>query len=253
MIESNIIEWLDFGDSTQIIDIYTKRNRIYFFKFLKALINNKNFPIILYIILIIIFFVQIWTMCLINVSFEKEFLLDILNYLKNITILYELITSAKSYRNMLIILFVIIIFNFILGLIIFFFNNKSNISYLCIIVNLLNIIIFYYLIGPTVEISMTSIWCENKSHKYLRITCFSNSTHLIYITLSFIMLLLYIFITFIYCFYCNEIDIIITNSRENTSRLDCNYEVYCLISKICIFILGFFFLKWITKKMSTYT
>ena len=33
MIESNIIEWLDFGDSTQIIDIYTKRNRINFFFF----------------------------------------------------------------------------------------------------------------------------------------------------------------------------------------------------------------------------
>ena len=243
MIESNIIEWLDFGDSTQIIDIYTKRNRINFFRFLKALINNKNFPIILYIILIIIFFVQIWTMCLINVSFEKEFLLDILNYLKNVTVLYEVITSAISYKNLFIILLVIILFDFIIGLIIFLLNDKSNISYLCIILNLLNIIIFYYLIGPTVEISLTSIWCENKSHKYLRITCFSNSTHLIYTILSFIMLLLYVFISFIYCFYCNEIDIIITNSRENISRLDCNYEVYCLISKVCIFIFGFFFYK----------
>ena len=243
MIESNIIEWLDFGDSTQIIDIYTKRNRINFFKFFKALINNKNFPIIVYIILIIIFFIQIWTMCLINVSFEKEFLLDILNYLKNITVLYEVITSAISYKNMLIILFVLIIFDFLLGLIIFLLNNKSNVSYLCIIINLLNIIIFYYLIGPAVEIALTSIWCENKSHKYLRITCFNNSIHLIYTIFSFIMLLLYIFLTFIYCFYCNEIDIIITNSRENISRLDCNYEIYCLISKICIFIFGFFFFK----------
>ena len=243
MIESNIIEWLDFGDSTQIIDIYTKRNRIGFFKFFKALINNKNFPIIVYIILLIVFFIQIWTMCLINVSFEKEFLLDILNYLKNITVLYEVITSAISYKNIFIILFVIIIFDFILGLIIYLLNDKYNVSYLCIIINLLNIIIFYYLIGPTVEISLTSLWCENKSHKYLRVTCFNTSTHLFYTSLSFVMLLLYIFLAFIYSFYCNEIDIIITNSRENISRLDCNYEIYCLISKICIFIFGFYFFK----------
>ena len=243
MIESNIIEWLDFGDSAQVIDIYSKKNQLIIFKFMRTLIKNKNFSIIIYIIFILLFFFQIWIICLINISFEKEFFLEILNYLKNIFVLFELVTNASSYKNIFIILFSIIIIDYILLIIVFYINKNRNISIFCIIINLLNIIIYYYLIGPVVQISLTSIWCENNIHKYLKITCFSNSTHIIYIVLSFIMLLLYLLLSFIYSFYFNEIESIKTYSNGNTTRIHCNYEIYCLISKLGIFIIGFFFYK----------
>ena len=243
MIESNIIQWLDFGDSTQILDVYSKRKQIAYFKFLRYIVINNNYSIIINIILTFLYFTQIWTICLINVSIEKEFLLDIINYLKNITVLYELITNTLSYKRMIIIIFVIILLDIILIIIVFFYRKKKNISYICLIVNLLNLIICYYLIGPAVEICLISVWCENNSHKYLRITCYSNLTHLGYTVFSFIILLFYILLSFINSFYCNEIDLIKIKSQKNISRIQCNYELYCLISKISIFIYGFFFYK----------
>ena len=97
--------------------------------------------------------------------------------------------------------------------------------------------------GPSVDISLTSIWCEEKNHRYLKIPCFSTTRHLLYIIFSFLMLLLFLFISFIYSFYCNEIELIETNSNENITRIQCNYEIYCLCSKVSIFIFGFFFYK----------
>ena len=243
MIESNIIEWLEFGDSAQIIDVYSKKKQAFFFRFLRLLVKNKNFPLILYIILIIISFVQIWTLLLINVSNEKEFIEDILDYLKNFTILFQNIQSPKSYKNLFITLFVIILLDFILIFFVLFSNKIINSSYFCIIINLLNIIIYYYLIGPAIDISLTSIWCEDNIHKYLKISCFSNRTHLIYTILSFIMLIIYILIIAIYSFYCNEIDKIKGNSDDETVHIQSNYDMFFFASKISIFIFAFFFRK----------
>ena len=243
MIESNIIEWLEFGDSAQVIDIYSQKKQAFFFRFLRLLVKNKNFPIILYIILIIISFVQIWTLLLINVTNEKEFIVDILDYLQNFITLFQNMQSAKSYKNLFISLFVIILLDLVLILFALFSNKKMNTSYLCIIINLFNIIIYYYLIGPAIDISLTSIWCEDNVHKYLKVSCFSNKTHLIYTILSFIMLIIYILIMAIYSFYCNEIDKIKGNSGDETIHIQCNYDIFFFASKASIFIFGFFFRK----------
>jgi len=243
MIDSNIIEWLDFGDSAQAIDVYSKKKQVFFFRFLRLLAKNKNFPLILHIILIIISFVQIWTLLLINVSNEKEYIADILDYLKNFTIIFQSIQSTKSYKNILLSLFVIILLDLILILFVLYFNKVVNTCYFCIMINLLNIIIYYYLIGPAIDISLISIWCEDNIHKYLKLTCFSNKTHLMYTILSFLILIIYILIIAIYSFYCNEIDKIKGSSGEETIHIQCNYDMLFLVSKISIFIFGFFFRK----------
>ena len=51
MIESSFIEWLDFGDAAQKIDVYSKNIIIKIFRFFRALNKNK-FPIFLEIIYI---------------------------------------------------------------------------------------------------------------------------------------------------------------------------------------------------------
>ena len=52
MIESNIIEWIDFTDSIQNIDSYSRRNYELFFAFFRTLNKNRIFPLTIEAILI---------------------------------------------------------------------------------------------------------------------------------------------------------------------------------------------------------
>ena len=241
MIESNVVEWLDFGDSIQNIDVYSRKKLISLFRFFRILVKNKSFPTIIKIIFFLIFFMQMWTLVIMNVSSEGDIILVILNYLKKVTVFFEIITNASNYKIIFYFVFVFIMLDIILMMIILFTLNKVNMSFLVLIVNCLNLIINYYLVGPSIEIALTSVWCEDNIHKYLQVTCFKNNKHLTFTILSILMLLLYIFVSFIYSFYCNEIELIMTNTKGNVLiRIDCNYETYCLISKIIAFVLGFF-------------
>jgi len=89
MIESNVIEWLDFGDSIQTIDTYSKPKLVSLFRFFRLLVKNKSFPIIVEIVLLFIFFMQIWVMTMMNVPSEGDIILDILNYLKKVITLLK--------------------------------------------------------------------------------------------------------------------------------------------------------------------
>ena len=98
MIESNIIEWLDFGDSIQNIYIYSRKYLIILFNFFRTLNKNKSFPIIIYIILILLFFIQLWIMFCILVPIEGDIILEILDYLKNVILPNYIITDKSNYE-----------------------------------------------------------------------------------------------------------------------------------------------------------
>ena len=240
MIESNIIKWLDFGDSTQNLDVYSKKSILIFFKLLKSLVKYKYFPITLNVVFIIIYFMQIWTINIINILSEGDVILEIFDYLKKLIIFYEIITNELTYKKLFIILLCIILIDIIFIIFTLLFKRKNiSISIFYILINYLNIVIFYYFIGPSVNILLISTWCENGSHIYLGSTCYTTS-HLIYFIISIIIFLLSFVISFIYSFYCNEIELITTNLSGSNARINCNYELLCLISKIIIFILGFY-------------
>ena len=80
MIESNIIEWLDFEDSAQNLDIYSKKHILIIFKFFRNLIKNKYFPAGLNQIFVIIFFIQLFTLSTMFISAEGDLFLEILDY-----------------------------------------------------------------------------------------------------------------------------------------------------------------------------
>ena len=83
MIESNVIEWLDFGDSTQKIDTYSKEYLLTFFRFFRALLKNKSFLLIeLEIIFIIISFIQFLSIAAIIVKPDNDIIFVILNISK---------------------------------------------------------------------------------------------------------------------------------------------------------------------------
>jgi hypothetical protein len=192
------------------------------------------------LILTFIFFVQIMTQSLIHVPTNEDIILKILVYLKKVSLLYEIITNNSNYIILFIIVSAIIIIDVVLMLIILY---SKEISLLIYIINFINIMIYYYLICPMINISLTSIWCENNKHKFLNVECFSNSTHLTITIISFVMLLLYIIVAFIYVFYSSEIESITSNLKDKSFRINCNYEILCLLSKIIIFIFGFFVRK----------
>ena len=243
MIESRVLEWLDFGDSAQIIDVYSKKNLLFIFKLLRYLLKNKSYPIILDILFLMIFFLQIFSITLINVAAEKEYLLDTLIYLDDLINIYSTIIYPSSYTKIVLIFFFIIIFYYIILAIVASTYKKMNVSLLTVLLNLFNLVIFYYLIGPVVIVSLMSLWCENGLHKYFRSTCFTTSTHIIYTILSFTMFILYTFISMVYSFYFNEIGTITTHQTDNTTQIFSNYNIYCLFSKISIYIFAFFFYK----------
>jgi len=239
MIESNIIEWLNFGDSIQTLDIYSKSKYILFFGFFRALIQNKNLPVYIDIIFMSISFFQLWTMSIIHVQSEEDIILEIINYVKKVTTLSEIITNSPTYKIIFHITISIILIDTLLIIISFIIIKHMNISIILFIINCFNLIIYYYLVGPIIEISLSSVLCENNTHKYLQIKCFTNSTHLLIFVASFIMMLLYIFISFIYSIYCNRIGRIVSNLNESTVRINCNYELFLLITKIIIFAFSF--------------
>ena len=51
---------------------------------------------------------------------------------------------------------------------------------------------------------------------------------------------MYIFFSLLYVLFMNEIGTISINSKRNTTKIGCNYEIYCLISKIIIFVIIYF-------------
>ena len=196
MIESSFIEWLDFGDAAQKIDVYSKNNIIKIFRFFRALNKNK-FPIFLEIILMIIYFMQLLSIASYFVSSDNDIILEIFNYLKNILLFSDLINDNNTYTYMFNIFFVIILVDILIMNIIFFTIKHAKLKILIYIINLINILVYYYFIVPIIDISITSFWCEDNQHKIMQVTCFSNMKHLIFTIFSFFLVY--------YLFYCNFI------------------------------------------------
>jgi hypothetical protein len=240
MIESNVIEWLDFGDSAQNIDVYSKTKLLRLFHFCRALIKNKNFPASIYAIFIALFFLQLWTMTAISVPYEGDLILEIIDYLKKVILFFEIITNKSNYITVFSITFSFIFVNSILMTIVLFTNGIYNVSLIAKNINYLTSVIYYYFVGPVIIITLDSTLCKNGTHKYLQCPCFTNSVHLAIMILSFIMLILYLFTSFLNSIFSDVIDIIRADCKDISFRINCNYELYCFIIKLAFFIFGFF-------------
>jgi len=207
MIESNIIELLDFGESVPILDTYSNKGKLFFFSFFKILLNNRNCPLTLNIIFFLLYFIQIWLLSIFFFSTNGENLLGRLNYL----IFFDLITQ-ENYITIFIIIFLIILIDFLLMIFVLFSNKNRNLLFLILIINILNSIIFYFLIGPVILFSLASIFQHHKIYN-------DSNYSILFKILSIIMLLLYVFISFLYSFYGNKIDSLKTNYKYNLYRI----------------------------------
>ena len=99
MIESNVIEWLDFGDSAQKLDIFTHPQLLKIFYFFQNLINYNSFPSSFQIVLQIIQFIQLYSIASYFADEKNDVIIEILSYLKSVILFYDLIDTKKIYQT----------------------------------------------------------------------------------------------------------------------------------------------------------
>ena len=86
MIESNIINWIDLGDSIQYLDVYGKKKIVKIFNLMRVLISYKNFPIFLFLVFKFFFFLQILMLTTINVDKEDDNTITVLKYISKVIV-----------------------------------------------------------------------------------------------------------------------------------------------------------------------
>ena len=241
MIEPNIIKFLDLRDSIQDIDVYSNKKLIRLFRLQRTLLKYKNFPNIFIIILHLLFYLQLCISFLLFHSKKNDWIIQILLYLKYFFSINESIINNSTYMTVFETILIILLIELIFINIVFFGYNKISTKFCIYIIDIIQLLIFYYLIGPVIEICLHGFSCDKGVHRYIGKKCYSNIIHLIVLIISVFMLLMYIVLAFLYALYMNEVGIISTTSKRNTSRFGCNYEIYCLIVKIILFVTIYFF------------
>ena len=156
MIESNIINWIDLGDSMQSLDVYGKKKWVKFFNFIRVLVNFKTFSIFFYIILKFFFFLQILMLTLVNIEDDNDSAIVILKYISKVIFIQEIITDKQSYKIAIIInsVLTLVVIICIIYLIVSIKIGKFFMKIPIYLFNLINVILMNYLIGPIVQISI---------------------------------------------------------------------------------------------------
>ena len=239
MIESNVIEWLDFGDSAQKLDLFTKPQLLKIFYFFQTLINYNSFPYLFILALNIISFIQLYSVTSYFTDEKDDVIIEILFYLKSVILFYDLMDTRTIYEIMYVIIIILIIMQIALILIVLFTVRKINLKIFVYLINFINLIICYYAIGPIIEICLIVFNCHNGHHNFLNVSCYSNSAHILNIIFSIIIMILYIFVASLHSIYCNEVGTIMTNMNRKITRIHCYYEFIFIANKIIIFIFSF--------------
>jgi len=239
MIESNIIKWIELGDSMQYIDVYGKKKMVKLFNFLRILMVYNSFTTFFFIILHFIFFIQIAMLCLLGVSSENDWIVKFFSFFKNVFLLEYLITGEVSYKLAIIIIsaITIIIIGCSIFLMICIIKEQIYFKLPITICNIIIILLIYYIIGPITQICIMFTNCENGKHKYLHVTCFSDISHSLISLASIVNFIFFLLFSLAMSLYYNEIGTL-SNANVKT-RINCNYEIYANIAKIIINVLEY--------------
>ena len=237
MIEENILDWIELGDSIQKMDLY-KRNLL-IFKLFYTISQQSHFSIYFYYLIYIIFFAQIWTLNILALNDIKgDFLLKVLDYFKNVFLVEELIKDKKSFKIVLSIdvsIFILSILLLVINLILL--KKKIKIRLLLSLNALLNIINIYYLNGPNLEIIFSNIKCFIGTDGSFEICSFKQSSNLILLIISIIYgIIILINIIFI-SLYINDIGCI--NGKNVHCRISSNFTIIMAFVKLIFFVFHF--------------
>ena len=239
MIESNIISWIELGDSMQYIDVYGKRKMVKLFNFLRILMVYNSFTTFFFIILHFIFFIQLAMLCLLGVPSGNDWIVKIFKFFWNVFLLENIIQGETSYKIAIIIITAVtfVIIGCSIFLMICIINEKIYFKLPITIVNIIIILLIYYIIGPIAQICIIFTNCDNGKHKYLQTACFSDISHILITVASIFNFIFYLLFSLAMSLYYNEIGTL-SNANVKT-RINCNYEIYANIAKIIIYLLEY--------------
>ena len=188
MIEERILEWIDLGDSIQIIDIYQKKKLLYFFKYYYLLLKHGIVSEIADIIFQCIFFLQIISLSAVNIQPNDDVILKILKYLEQIIIPHKILSNKKLYLISSIVIWSISCIHLILSIIVFIlFRKKIIIKVIFFFISIINFIIYYYLIGPILYLALSITFCTGGVHEIMNLKCYCDPVHIIVLILNFIL------------------------------------------------------------------
>ena len=125
MIEQNIIELLELGDTIQKLDLFNKRN-VSFYKMNYLLSLYSHFPEIFYFFLVLIFFLQIIELNIAKMEIGEDGILNIIKYTENIFLFHKFIKDDISYIIILIITMIIFLASIIISYISMIIYNKKK-------------------------------------------------------------------------------------------------------------------------------
>ena len=109
MIEQNIIEWLELGDSIQRLDLYTKKSVVFFI--MNYLLSQfSHFSEIFYFFIILLFFIQIWELNIVKINVEGDSILKIIKYLEKIFLFHKIINDNDNTSYIILFIISIIIY-----------------------------------------------------------------------------------------------------------------------------------------------
>jgi hypothetical protein len=156
MIESNIINWIELGDSMQKLDVYGKKKMITLFNFLRILMIYNSFNTTFFIILHFIFFIQLAMLCLIFVSPEDDWIVSIFLFFKDIFLFEDIIQNSLGYKIAIIIVsfMTLTVIGTVVFLMICIIRDQINFKLPITILNIIIILLIYYIIGPIVTICL---------------------------------------------------------------------------------------------------
>ena len=245
MIEANIINWIELGDSMQKLDVYGKKKMITLFNFLRILMTYNSFSTTFFIILHFIFFIQLTMLCLVGIKDDGDILVRVFKTLNDIFLFQDIITGSTSYKVAIIIVsaVTIIVIACVVFLMVCIIRDQITFKLPITILNVIIILLIYYIIGPIVNICLLFSKCHNKQHDFLHIECFTNVTHILISVASVINLIFFLLFSLAMSLYYNEIGTL-SNANVKT-RINCNYEIFSNIAKIVIFIMQYVFLNYI--------
>lgn len=235
MIELKIYDWVDLGDSMQLIDVYSKSYLINYFKFFYLLNSYSNFPILFIIILKLVLFLQVMTLSIINLSPQNDYTLQIVSFLSNISILQGAVLGPRKYILTMILmtaLFLVMV-SIIIYIILCIRCKWKPHSFPMQIINFLNETLFNYLIGPFVNIFLSCFQCSNGVHPILMIPCYKHWIHLLILIASLIYLAFFLVYTLLLSIYYSQIGSI---RDSNMLRINCNFELYFTLLKVIAFV-----------------
>lgn len=238
MIESQVVKILNLESRTGTIELYKNKKSLRFFNLMRMLMKQHNFSMFFYLVLRLIFPLQILVE-LLSLPFETSDTITKLSTFFGYGLLVDSnITDKSTFTGFSTGVYIFAGVYILLIIYLWFCTKETKFLLPVRILAMLNFFLADLIFIPIVGITLRVIKCDGNSvHAFLGEACFSSGTHLTFLLISFVALVFFSTIVFIFNYYMNEIGSI--GDSTAPARVNCNYELMANVLKFIFFVLTY--------------